>query len=153
MKKLFLFTCLSALALTFNSCSDDDSAAAGGNGGSFTATINGVQKTYNTVTVTEDAYEDGDEYLIVTGSEGGSADETIYLEIAKGETGTNAVWFAEITVGGETHYATDINTNITVNSASQVKGTFSGTITEWSNEQQEEVLVLTVANGSFEANY
>jgi hypothetical protein len=153
MKKLFLFTCLSALALTFNSCSDDDSSSTGGNGGTFTATINGVQKTYNTVTVAEDEYSDGETYLIVTGSQDGSADENIYFELAKDETGTNAIYYAEITTGGDTHYASEINTNVTVNNGSQVKGTFSGTVHEWSNEQQEDVLVLTVTGGSFEANY
>jgi hypothetical protein len=153
MKKLILFT-LTALSLSLTSCSDDDGAATnnGGNGGTFTATVNGVQKTYNTVTVSEDSYSDGEVYLKVTGSQEGSADENIYFEMAKNETGTNAIYYSEFTTAGVQYYAGNLNTNVTVNNANQVKGTFSGPIYNTNSTEQDQVL-FTITNGTFTANY
>jgi len=149
MKKLFLFTCLSALALTFNSCSDDDSAPAnGGTSGSVTMTIDGTQKTYNTVTVSPD-----DHVVYVTASQDGAADNTVTFSASKGTTGTGVIPGLELVYNGKSAYAnSDFNCNVAVNSNGKFKGTFIGSFQIY-NEQTGEATDHTITNGSFDISY
>jgi hypothetical protein len=159
MKKLLLFVSLTAMALSLNSCSDDDSSSDGGNGGSLTMKLNGISKTYNTVTVSATPDGEGGTYLMVTGSPDGSSSEKISFVVMQGDLGSDVAYNADLTVNGDTTYFGSMNSNILVNTenatgkTNQLKGTFSGKITEWNNDTQVEDTVYTVTDGAFDVKY
>lgn len=158
MKKLFLFTCLSALALSFNSCSDDDNKSneTDGTSGTVTLKVDGVAKTYNTITVNEesDTYE-GETYnwLTVTASPEGSASEFVTIEIEKDAVGADAADYFEY-VENNRSFTMDwdtFNINTLTNNNDKLKGTFAGTVSYWDNDTQETV-TKTVTEGTFDIN-
>ena len=159
MKKLFLFTCLSALALSFNSCSDDDSSSnnnGGETGGTVSFKVDGVQKTFDTVTVNlQSETEEGEtwEWYEVTASDAGASTETIYFEIEKGYSGADS--FDTFTyTSNNSDFDMDwdnFSANTTSNSSSKLKGSFSGTVQQWSNENQEYTQ-KAITEGTFNIN-
>jgi len=158
MKKLFLFTCLSALALSFNSCSDDDSSSNNGSetGGTVSFKVDGVQKTFDTVTVNEDSETfEGETYTWyeVTASDNGSSTEMIYFEIEKGYNGADSFDSFMYTLNNTTFDMDwdSFSSNTTSNTSSKLKGTFSGTVQHWSNENQEYTQ-KAITDGTFNIN-
>lgn len=158
MKKLFLFTCLSALALTFNSCSDDDNKSneTDGTTGTVTFKIDGVTKTYNTVTVDPDSSTSGGEtyeWITITASPEGSASEFITFEIEKNAVGVDAADYLEYFENNRTYSMNwdTFNINTLTNNEDKVKGTFAGPVTYWNNETQTAT-DKTITEGTFDIN-
>lgn len=155
MKKLFLFTCLSALALSFNSCSDDDSSSnnnGGETGGTVSFKVDGVQKNYNTVTVNlQSDTQDGEtwEWYEVTASQNGSSSELITFEVDKGLTGADALYSLNYISNNTTYYSSwaGFSANVTSNSNSKLKGTFSGNVGD--SETSDE---KAITDGTFNIN-
>ncbi len=157
MKKVFLFTCLSALALSFNSCSDDDSSSNGGEpGGTVSFKVDGVQKTFNTVTVNEDSETfEGETYTWyeVTASADGNATEMIYFEVEKGYNGADSFDNFDYTSATQV-YSMDwdnFSSNTTTNSSQKLKGSFTGTVSRWNNETQTS-MDKEITTGTFDIN-
>ncbi|TRW26710.1 hypothetical protein FMM05_04860 [Flavobacterium zepuense] len=157
MKKLFLFTCLSALALTFNSCSDDDNKSneTDGTSGTVTFKVNGVAKTYNTITVNpESEVSDGEtfEWITITASPEGSASEFVTFELEKEAVGADASNYFEYVENNVTYYwDNEFNVNTLTNNNDKVKGTFSGTVSIYDANAQETV-TKTISEGTFDIN-
>ena len=152
MKKLFLFVAVAALTISLNSCS---SSGSGGSspGGTLTAKINGVAKTFNTVVVNENVQNAGtvDEYteLTVTGAIGTSTTEIITFNLDKGDLGSNAIYYFTYTKDGEFYQGTSMATNVTTNSnGKKLVGNFSGDVTNNSFTN-----TLTFTEGSFNIQY
>lgn len=130
MKKLFLFTLLSALTFSLNSCSGDDDSAAPVNaqpGGTISFKFNGVQKTFNNVVIDQEVETEGDVWLTVTGSENGSSSNMISFNAYQGDLGSDKIMNLEYTQNDVTvFYTFQPNSNIQVNSNNTLSGTFSG---------------------------
>lgn len=153
MKKLLLLF-LSVAAL---SCSKDDDNGSSTPGGSIVATINGVQKTFNSVVVnsetfpaqgTEPAYTE----LTVTGQIGNATTDVLTFYLDKGEVGSDAIYHFEYVQNGlvyESNLTSVVQTN---NDSKQLKGNFSGTLSHWDNDLQEYT-TMPVTNGSFDIQY
>jgi hypothetical protein len=156
MKKLFLFTLISALTFSLNSCSGDDDSAAAVNtqpGGTLTMKIDGNLKTYNTVIVNVDDQTDGETLLTVTASQDGGSNETVRFNVYKGDVGSDVMFPISFVIGGAQHSLYDFNQNVTVNSNNHLKGTFSGNITEWNNETQQVETQHVITEGSYDVTY
>ncbi|KGO92229.1 hypothetical protein [Flavobacterium subsaxonicum] len=165
MKKLLLITCLTALTLSFNSCSDDDSKATETVvteeiGGTLSFKVNGVQKTFNNVVVSKTDY-DGDVYLEVTASVNGSATEYLSFNLWQNDLGSEAVEYFTY-VNGSKMYSDGWSTNNTnpqvnsivqTNSNNKLKGSFSGTVARMATMEGETDEVINLTDGTFEAIY
>jgi hypothetical protein len=138
MKKLFLF--LAAAALTVSCSSDDDN---GGGSSSLTFKANGVQKTMENVIVDEEA-EGPDTYLYVTGTVNGT-EQIFNMETYQGELGSDSIWGIGFIDNGTAYTDNGINAVVEINSSSRLKGTFSGTMYNWSTEQE-----ITITEGKFD---
>lgn len=149
MKKLFLFLAASTLALT--SCSNDDDSAPS-IGGTITVTIDGQAKTFNSVVVDEEVYEDGYTELTVTGAIGTSTTEIITFYLDKGDLGSNAIYGFNYIKDGVGFFNTSISSNVTTNNDSKkLIGNFSGTMSYFSGSGEPINVVFT--NGSFNVQY
>jgi len=154
MKKIFLFIATTTLAFSMNSCSsDDNSDSNGGNavvGGTITAKINGVSKTFNNVIVNERNSEEIDYTILdVTATIGTSATEVVTFTCEKGTVGTEAIWDFRYTKGTVNYYSNPITiVTQTNNDAKKLKGSFNGTWTPFGDGNN-----LTVTEGSFDIQY
>jgi hypothetical protein len=157
MKKLFLFTCLIVLAISFNSCSKDDGPNPveniNDNGviGTISFTGSGVQRTFTTGTIYEQANTDGSSFYKVTAFENEDATERIYFELKKGFTGDDGIYYLQYTHENLDYYGTfSVYSDIVTNDGNTLKGTFFGTVT-W----VDDIGVAHdkgVSNGSFEVS-
>jgi hypothetical protein len=148
MKKLFLF--LAASTLTLTSCSSDDDGGSS-IGGTITVTIDGQAKTFNSVVVDEEVYDDGYTELTVTGAIGTSTTEIITFNLDKGDLGSNAIYYFYYTKNGVTYYGTGISSNVTTNNDSKkLIGNFSGTMSDISGGGNDDAVFT---NGSFNIQY
>ncbi|HEY0046371.1 MAG TPA: hypothetical protein VGB44_06650 [Flavobacterium sp.] len=154
MKKLLLLF-LSVAAL---SCSNDDDDNNSSNpSGTVVATIDGVEKTFNTVLVNEFYYpaEDGDPAyteLEVTATMGNSTTEVLTFYAVKGIVGSFGSYDFEYVINGEM-YSGDLTSVVqTNNDSKQLKGNFSGEFSSW-DSNSEEVVTIPVTNGSFDIQY
>lgn len=160
MKKLLLFVAVATLGLTTSCSSDDD---GGGNGGSseLKVTIDGVQKTFNTIVVDKETFTDvgGDSWieLTVTATINNDPSEMITFYVDEGDTGAYAIWSFDYTKNG-VNYSTwqggsTFSSVVQTNSNGKLKGTFTGSLLgDWSNENQEYTTIQTT-NGSFNISY
>ncbi len=159
MKKIFLF--VAALTLSLTSCSsDDNSGGNGGNGNSvLKVTINGVQKTFNSVVVNKNTETyDGETWveLRVTATINNDPSEMITFYVDEGDVGAYTIWSFEYskdatsfsTNGGDITFSSVVQTN----SNGKLKGTFTGSLSSWSNQNQEYTYITTT-NGSFDISY
>jgi hypothetical protein len=156
MKKIFLFTCFSAIALSFSSCSDDDSSSGNNDGGETGGTVSfkvdGVQKTYNTVTINHESQTlDGQtwEWYEITASQNGGSSELISFEVEKGVTGADALYSLDY-VSDNTGYEmswVDFSTNVTTNTNHKLKGSFSGTVDDFETGTEK-----VITDGTFNIN-
>lgn len=150
MRKIFLFVSFCALSIGIASCSGDDNDTVAQPGGTVTLKMNGVAKTYNTVTVSR-SVDAGDAVLTLTASQNGGSTEMVKFIMPEGVTGADEMWSTQMTIGGTSVYPS-FSTNITANSNNHVKGTFSGTATIWNNTTEVET-IYNITEGNFEANY
>lgn len=168
MKKLFLFTTLSALAFSFNACSGDDNSSSDNNnngngntteiGGTVTVNINGADKVFNTVVVDQDLYSNNDNFITVTASTNNSTSEIITFSLYESDLGANQAQFGyksdntdyySASINDETY---DITSIVEINSNNRLKGTFSGRlITQDNGLGQFETATFT--NGKFDVTY
>lgn len=149
MKKLFLY--LFAVSLTFSACSKSDTNSSTSK--RISMTVGGQVKTFNTISVTEEIFEAGtpDEYTdLMVLATNDTDTETISINLEKGVTGTDVIYYLSYTENDNVYYRTaSFNTNVTVNDSSKnLKGTFSGTLQDSATGS-----TLTVTNGSFDINY
>ena len=151
MKKLCLLVVFALSMTTLNSCSGDDSGSAANK---ITAKINGVNTTFDIISVAHDYNTiDGVEYDTLTISAGSTSSDTVILfSVDKGEVGANTINSMRFTVNGVYYYGyedTDYVTSLSVNSATgnRLKGTFSGTIHNGNNGN------IPVTNGMLDFNY
>ena len=152
MKKIFLFIASAALAVSMTSCSSDDNSDNGGApGGTITAKINGVSKTFDNVVVEQETISDnGETYteLYVTGIIGNSTAEIITFTIDAGDVGADAVWEFDYSSGNTFYRSGSMSSVVQVNSDNRLKGNFSGTMTNFGTEE-----TITFADGSFDITY
>lgn len=150
MRKIFLFVSFCALSIGIASCSGDDNDPVTQPGGVVTLKMNGVAKTYNTVTVSKNVSVDYTQ-LTLTASQNGGSTEMVKFIMEEGVTGANEIWNSEMTIGGINTY-TSFSTNTTANSNNHVKGTFSGIATVYNSATGTET-IYNITEGNFEANY
>jgi hypothetical protein len=167
MKNLFLFVAIATLAV-FSSCSsDDDKKEDQPNATSeLKVTINGAQKTFNTIQVSfETAYNPND-MLVVTASINNNPLVIIsFIVQNNGAVGANALFPYQFsyTLNGLSY--SDYNPNSGGNPSSlssivqtnnsttkKLSGTFSGTVYYWNNNTQTSQS-LNLTNGSFNISY
>jgi len=154
MKKLFLILFATAATFSASSCSDDD-AAATTTGDTVTFKVNGVQKTYNTVSVEEET-EGGVTYLYVTAMNGTNISEVVTFDIVKGETADDSVNGFVYDVAGVTYEnvgtGTSFSSEIDHNMDGHIEGRFTGTLREYFGTSEEPVF-KTFTEGSFNISY
>lgn len=140
MKKLFLFLSVAVLTFSLNSCSSDDSS---GGGEKITFKINGTSKTFTNI----DVYEaNGEKYI--TGYIGSANDpsEVIFIEADANNTGS-AIISVEYYDNGD-DYDGGLNANITVNTDTKFKATFSGTMIAFDGGSE-----VPLTNGSIDVSF
>ncbi|MES2411503.1 MAG: hypothetical protein V4535_08680 [Bacteroidota bacterium] len=142
MKKLFLFVSAVALTVTLNSCSSDDEDG----GDSISFKIGGVTKSFNTIVAAE-----GGGTVFVSAYNGTASDpgESVSFTIPSGETGANRVDnFSYTSPGGNDFTGNPLTSDVTTNSGSLVKGTFSGTLDGGVSTSD-----LVMTDGKFDITY
>lgn len=134
MKKLFLFVSAVALTVSLNSCSSDSDG-----GSSMSMKVNGVKKTFKTEAFSFGGTTNVYGYI-------GDIDnptEQVNFALASG-TGDKVTGFSYDNADGS-YDATTFTSNVTVNSATSAKGTFSGTVEPFIGAGAD----LTITEGTF----
>ena len=122
MKKLFLFVSAVALTLTLNSCSSD----SGGGSKSISFKIGSVSKSFSTIIAAESG---GIVYVTAYNGTASEPGESVSFTINSGQTGAGKVMnFSYTSPGGNDFTGNPLASDVTTNSGSSVKGTFSGTL-------------------------
>lgn len=127
MKRIYLI--LSVIILVFTiSCSKSDN-----NDSSklISAKIEGTLKYFNNISVAQDINPDYIDYII-TAKQSDDNSKTLTISMEKEATGTESIYYIQY-FDSENYYdgaIQDISTNITENSSSKVKGTFSGNLND-----------------------
>ena len=158
MKKIFLFIATATLAFSMNSCSsDDNSSDSGVIGGTISAKIDGVSKTFNTVVVNKQTItEDGETYteLVVSATIGTSTEEIITIALDAGDVGAEAIYSFSYLNGGNTFnsYLGNLSSTVLTNSNNKLKGNFSGTLKTYNPSNGAEI-TKTLSEGSFDISY
>ena len=158
MKKLFLF--LAVAALGFTSCSDDDdnNNPTYTTGGTVTMKINGVQKTYTTISVDRELYTGetpgDDEYLLsVTASENGSATEFVTFDIWENSNGAGGIdWITYVTDGDNYSQWGNFNSNVLASNNHELGANFSGEMIIGYDENND-LVVDEITEGSINVTY
>lgn len=150
MRRIFLFMLMTALLLSFNSCSDSESNPLISSGNTITMKVGGELKTFNTVVVSQvpyDSYVD----LIITASNSGNPTDFVKFGLGKGDIGEGHSWGFEYSVNGTSFFesgeTSKVNSNITTNGDNKLTGTFSGSVTSVENVR------LELTQGSFDITY
>jgi hypothetical protein len=163
MKKIFLF--VAALTLSLTSCSSDDNSGGNGGGGNseLKVTIDGAQKTFNTIVVNENIETyDGETWteLIVTATINNNPSEVFIFNLDLGDVGADAIWYFTYKKDGEEYISwnqwANISSVVQTNNNKKIKGTFTGKLAYnyWDdNSQQEVVKEVNLTNGSFDISY
>ncbi|UPT71774.1 MAG: hypothetical protein M0D53_05510 [Flavobacterium sp. JAD_PAG50586_2] len=136
MKKLFLFVSAVALTVSLNSCSSDSDG-----GGSMSMKVNGTKKTFKTIAYNSGSVNSVYGYI-------GNIDtptESIDFDLATG-TGDKVINFEYSSDGSNTYIDGAFTSDVTTNSTSSVKGTFSGTLVKIGGGTD-----LTITEGTFSA--
>lgn len=158
MKKLFFFTCLSVLALSFNSCSKDDGPSSNNNNddlniGTVSFKVNGNQRTYDAIIIDEQI--SGAESVVIykiTAFVKGIYSQRIYFEVSKEYTGNDGINYLEY-INTDNSYVSgnSLRSAITENNQNKLKGTFSGQISAW-NDDTNVIMTAQINEGSFDIN-
>lgn len=120
MKKIFLFVSVAAMTLSLNSCSNDDD----GGGSSLTLKINGTKKTFKTQAFSFFGATTVFGYI-------GNVDtptESVQFDIATGTGAGKITDFSYDNANDSYSPTTVVTSNVTTNSATAAKGTFSCTL-------------------------
>ncbi|WP_293896512.1 hypothetical protein [Flavobacterium sp.] len=122
MKKLFLFVSAVALTVSLNSCSSDS-----GGGSSMSMKVGGVKKSFKTVAYSSAGTTSVYGYI-------GNIDtptESVDFNVEAG-TGADKITGFYYDNTTDSYSPVTFTSNVTKNSASSVKGTFSGTLEPFS---------------------
>jgi hypothetical protein len=163
MKNLFLFVAVATMAV-FSSCSsDDDKKEDQPVASELKVTINGTQKTFNSIQVNRQESGYGDYYLNVTASINNSPNEVISFLVEEGAVGADALIPYNFTytfnnksynsynsIGGGSNLSSIIQTNNA--STKKLAGTFTGTVYH-NNNSTNTTESLNLTNGSFNISY
>lgn len=156
MKKLSLLALFVTFSFSITACSDTDvSDIRNRPSGNLVMMVDGVQKQYNDIKMTEIIEEDGDVRLDISCTQNGKPGEYIKFRTYKYRTGTGrtSTWFysddsnafrREI-VDGEEY---DIESNITTNNNNRLRGTFSGTLYNTYSK-----IAIEITEGELNYNY
>lgn len=166
MKRLFLF--VTALTLSLTSCSSDDDKGGNENengnveNSELRVTIDGVQKTFNTIVVNEEHYEEEHwaSDLEITATIDNNPSEMIILSLEEGSLGASAIWGFWYTKSGTTYSngyssseeSTSISSVISTNSNKKIKGTFEAVLASGFDENGNLIKVV-LTDGSFDISY
>lgn len=161
MKKLFLF--VAALTLSLTSCSSDDNNGGGegqiGNS-ELKVTIDGVQKTFNTIDVNEIEGDNDYGELNITASIDNNPSEIIRFTVQKAVTGSNVLYgFVYVKNGKEydPHYGENsfLTSIVQTNSNDKLKGTFIGKLGHFYYDSNGNFLTeeIELTDGSFDISY
>ncbi len=165
MKKILLFL---TTILIFTSCSKDDETTpivvvptpTPTQTSVVKATVNGVNKTYNVISISEVTYTGpyAGDYIILNASIDGSSSNNIEFTIRKNQTGTGAKGSITLINNGASHYDTfigdtyELNLNVTANNTTKITGSFSGNI-GYIDPNTSETTPVPVTNGTIEYYY
>jgi hypothetical protein len=97
----------------------------------LTARINGVERTFNTIEVTEEVYDEYTDYII-DAVQSDDVTKSITISLGKGSLGTDSIYFIQY-YDGTTFYqlsSPQITSNVTESSDSKIKATFSGILND-----------------------
>ena len=152
MRRIFLYMLVFSLAFSSNSCTKDPSPSYSGN--SVTTKVGGLEKTFNTVVVTQEPYTSGGVNYVdlkITATNKGNTTESLVFSIGKGDLGVGHSWGFNYTING-VYYAegdmpTTVSSDATINSDNKLKGTFNGTVTSSEN------VTLQLTEGTFDVSY
>lgn|SRR5690554_4426782 len=157
MKRLFLFVAVATLGL-MTSCSSDDNKGGNGSGNStLKVTIDGDVKTFNTIVVNEEVWDEDYTELQVSATINSNPTEYIAFNLQKGKTGTSAVTsFYYVKDGAEYNsYYGNLSVFVETNSNGKLKGTFSGSVGMYIYDENwdSELVTIPLTNGSFDISY
>jgi len=127
MKNLFTILTFVAFAISITACSSDYDGKKSG----LTARINGVERTFNTIEVTEEDFGEYTDYII-DAVQSDDVTKSITISLGKGSLGTESIYFIQY-YDGTTFYqlsSPQITSNVTESSASKIKATFSGILND-----------------------
>lgn len=143
------------------SCSSDDNSGGNSGGNSeLKVTIDGVQKTFNTIVVNEVHYEDWASDLEITATIDNNPSEMIIFSLEEGSLGASAIWGFRYTKSGTTYdygysnheESTSISSVINTNSNKKIKGNFEAVLASGFDENGNLIKVI-LTNGSFDISY
>ncbi len=127
MKNFFTILTFVAFAFSITACSSDGDSKKSG----LTARINGVDRTFNMIEVTEEVYEEYTDYII-DAVQSDDPTKTLTISLGKESLGTDSIYFIQY-YDGTTFYqlsSPQITSNVTESSASKIKATFSGILND-----------------------
>lgn len=127
MKNFFKILTFVAFAFSITACSSDGDSKKSG----LTARINGVDRTFNMIEVTEEVYEEYTDYII-DAVQSDDPTKTLTISLGKESLGTDSIYFIQY-YDGTTFYqlsSPQITSNVTESSASRIKATFSGILND-----------------------
>jgi type II secretory pathway component GspD/PulD (secretin) len=140
MKKLFLFLSVSVLALSLNSCSSD----SGSGNGSVSLKIGGVSKSFKVET--DESF--GTVYVYGYRGSIDNPTETIDFQFDTNATGADQIMGITYSNENDSYYDTTLVSNISSNTATAAKGTFSTTLTPFGAGSD-----LELTEGKFSVKY
>lgn len=168
MKKVLLLLLLLATVFILISCSKDDETTpivvaptpTPTQTSVVKATVNGVSKTYNVISISEATYTGpyAGDYIILTASINGSSSNNIEFTIRKNQTGTGAKGSITLINDGSAHYDSfigdiyELNLNVTANNTTKITGSFSGNI-GYIDPNTGDTNPVPVTNGTIEYYY
>lgn len=154
--KTLLFSFLAAFMLiSTSSCtvSDPTQEERQITGDNLTVTINGVEKTFNTVTITE---ESGDpvnnisDVLSIVATIDNLPDEIIRIDLFSESTGDDVVYMIQYVLNGQLYYL-EYDSNVGENTEDDLSLSFSGNIWDLNQGSQEKEISFLFTNGSLNA--
>lgn len=154
MKNLYIFFTVITL-ITLSSCDSKNDTTPVQPTSSLKATINGVEVIFDTFKVVKNPGVDdaGNPYtdLVVTVTKSTDATKKVTFNLAYLETGTEACYYFSYLDGDidhDTEIADSFAINISGNTATNLKGTFNGTLTNSDNTSS-----VVIPNGTFDITY
>ena len=136
MKKLFLFVSVVALTSSLNSCSKDS-----GGGSSMSMKVGGVKKSFKTA-----AYSlGGSTYVYGYIGNADAPTESVDFDLETG-TGADKISGFYYDNASDSYTPVTFTSNVTTNSTSSAKGTFSGTLEPFGSGSN-----LVITEGTFSA--
>lgn len=155
MKKLIYF--LMVTVFTFSSCSNDDDSGSIENpkNSYLKVTIDGVEKTFNSIVVNKKKDEFEVDVLEVTASINNESSEKITFSLKDGQIGSDAIsgygWFMYI-YNNKSYQEESFSHIISKNSDNKIEGTFNGKM-HWYNNDTHNYEYKVFTKGELKINY